>query len=173
MPRLILSASRGTEMAEKLSDLFESARQPVIEWRGQIVYALFEVPELAGSSTLRIMLEGTSPTRPQALRLNARGGRLEINGHLLDDVVLWSDNDQDVVVAVARTWPGKSMSLQLWNAWRDTMGVMQAWIGNAGMLVEGDLEHGLVLRCSDGFGEPTFGDLVATIVLTPASAASS
>ena len=28
-------------------------------------------------------------------------------------------------------------------------------------------------RCSDGFGEPTFGDLVATIVLTPASAASS
>jgi hypothetical protein len=160
-------------MAEKLSDLFEAARGPVIEWRGQVVHAMYEIAELAGSAVLKITFADPSPARPQGLRLKAQGGRLEINDQLHGDVVLWSDSAPSVVVAVAHPKRGKVMSLRLWNAWRDPAGTTQAWIGNAGMLVEGDLEQGLVLRCSDGFDEPTFDDLVATLVVTEEAARSS
>jgi hypothetical protein len=40
---------------------------------------------------------------------------------------------------------------------------MQAWIGDAGMVVEEPAPGVLVLRCSDGFDAPTFDDLVVGI----------
>jgi hypothetical protein len=42
------------------------------------------------------------------------------------------------------------------------MGDTQAWIGNAGILIEQRADH-VVLRCSDGYDEPTFDDLVVTV----------
>jgi hypothetical protein len=69
-----------------------------------------------------------------------------------------------VVAATVRPRSSRTpATLRVWNAWRDSTGTMQAWIGEAGMLVEEPARGEFVLRCSDGFDAPTFGDLVVRI----------
>ena len=53
----------------------------------------------------------------------------------------------------------------MWNSWRDGQGAMQAWVGDAGMLVEEGEGGRIVLRCSDGFDRPSFDDLVVELEL--------
>jgi hypothetical protein len=56
------------------------------------------------------------------------------------------------------------MTLRAWNVWCDPAGTMQAWIGNAGMIVREGSAGEVVLCCSDGFGEASVDDLVVTLV---------
>jgi hypothetical protein len=152
-------------MAVRLSDLFQESSGAPIDWEGQSIHMLYELQPEADQE-VQIRFEQPSPARPQALRLRARGGLMEVNGSRLDDVVLWSDSaPESLNVRFVKTKSKGPISVRVWNAWRDPAGTMQAWIGNAGMLVERGDDHATVLRCSDGFDEPSFTDLVA--VLTP------
>lgn len=147
----------------QLAERFQESRGAPVEWQGHTVHMIYET-SVAADEALRIEFTEPSPARPQALRLRARNGQLEVDGQLLDDVVLWSDSSPSTVVAAAHPREGKkAVSVRVWNAWRDPVGTMQAWIGNAGMLVDEDSEGVVWLRCSDGFDDPTFADLVATV----------
>ncbi|MHA7683083.1 hypothetical protein [Cupriavidus sp. PET2-C1] len=53
--------------------------------------------------------------------------------------------------------------MKAWNVWR-VDGVIQAWIGNAGMIVEGNAEK-IKFRCSDGTSEPEFDDFIALLMI--------
>jgi hypothetical protein len=153
-------------VSTKLADLFQASRGEPVEWDGQDVHMMYELAGPAADQELLIRFGQPSPARGQALRIRARGGLLEVNGQALDDVVLWSDSTpESVVVGFRPARADKPMTVRIWNAWRDPAGTMQAWIGNSGMLIE---EHGgsTVLRCSDGFDDPTFDDLVALLSLS-------
>jgi hypothetical protein len=147
-------------MAERLSERFQAAQGAPVELDGRLVHMLHELPPLTAPAELRLGLRAGAP-RPQGLRLRARGGRLVIAGRELDDVVLWTDTAPPEVVVGLR--PAGTLTVRLWNVWRDGSGAMQAWIGDAGMLVEDGL-----LRCSDGFDRPSFGDLEVTLALETA-----
>lgn len=154
-------------MSRKLADLFRESRGKPIVLAGREVHMMYEFAGPAAQDELSIRFAPPSPARDQALRIRADGGLLEVNGQALEDVVLWSDSTPELVV-VGFQPAGDKMSLRIWNAWRDPAGTMQAWIGNAGILVEH--HHGsTVLRCSDGFDDPTFDDLVATLTLGPSN----
>jgi hypothetical protein len=84
-------------VASKLSDLFQASSGRPIEWKGQRVQMMY-VLHPAGTEELEITFEQPSPARPQALRVRARGGVLEVNGSRLDDVVLWSDSAPESVI---------------------------------------------------------------------------
>jgi hypothetical protein len=144
-------------MAERLAERFQAARGAPIELDGRLVHMLHELPPLTAPARLRIGLRTSAP-RPQGLRLRARGGELVVGGRALDDVVLWSDTAPPEVVLGLR--PAGTLTVRLWNVWRDGAGTMQAWIGDAGMLVEDGR-----LRCSDGFDRPSFGDLEVALAL--------
>lgn len=119
----------------------------------------FIVPPWVAS--LRIERMTHSEARPQALRLRLESGGLEIQGQRLDDVVLWSDTSpSELIAAVRRDHDGVPMVIRVWNAWRDNMGAMQAWIGHSGMVVEQLSDRTTEFRCSDGFEALTFDDLV-------------
>lgn len=149
-----------------LSELFMAAQGAPIEVDGQLVHMMYELPPIGGPATLHVSLEA-SETRPQGVRLKARNGKVQVNDRLVDDVVLWSDTVPPIVTAIVQPQsPRKPMTLRVWNAWRDPAGTMQAWIGDAGMLVEEDEPGKVVLRCSDGFDAPTFDDLVVHLTLT-------
>jgi hypothetical protein len=150
-------------MTEKLSDLFERAQAPVVTWNDNLVHSMYELPGLAVGTILRIEFDDPNPSRSEGLRLRMRGGSLIIEERELDDIVLWSDSSPRVVTATVNG--PKGGALRLWNCWRDPGETMQAWIGNAGMLVE-STRTGIVLKCSDGFGEASFDDLVATIEIS-------
>ena len=145
-------------MAERLAERFTAARGAPVELDGRLVHMLHELPALTAPAELRITLRASAP-RPQGLRLRARGGRLIVAGQALDDVVLWAGTAPPEVVVALR--PAGAMTVRAWNVWRDAAGTMQAWIGDAGMLIDDG-----VLRCSDGFAPPSFTDLEVTLALT-------
>lgn len=147
----------------QLAERFQESRGAPVDWQGRSVHMMHEMV-VSADETLAIKFSELSPARPQALRLKALNGRLEVNDQLLGDVVLWSDSSPERVVAAVHPKDGRgTVVVRVWNAWRDTAGTMQAWIGNAGMLVDIDGDGTVHLRCSDGFDDPTFEDLVAKI----------
>ena len=149
-------------MAEKLADLFEQTQARAVTWQGHTVHSMVERVYPSGT-TLRVTFEDPNPARPEGLRFRVRGGTARIADQELDDVVFWSDSAPRVVEAeLVASEPDTQLHVRLWNCWRDPNGTVQAWIGNAGMLVE-EAGSGFRLRCSDGFDEVTFADLVASI----------
>ena len=150
----------------KLSDLFEGAQARTVSWRGETVYSLFELPALTTGVTIRIRFDRQNRERPEGLRIRVRDGALRLADQDLDDIVLWAATVAGPVEGQIRS-EQSGVNVRIWNCWRDPVGVMQAWIGNAGMLVE-PTDSGVLLRCSDGYGGVTFDDLVATVeVLDP------
>jgi len=168
MPPLIRFEGLATEMAERLSDRFMRADGQPIDVAGRTVQMMFELPPLTRETLIKLEFEDPSPARAQGLRIKVRNGKAVIAESVEDDLVLWSDSAPRVVEVLARPdTNGKPMTIRVWNVWRDAFDVMQAWTGDAGMVVEdeGDV---LTLRCSDGFEEPTFDDLVVRMTVTEA-----
>jgi hypothetical protein len=145
-----------------LSELFEEARSSVVTWQGMTVYSMYELPGLTDRSTVTVRRDTVKPGWPHGLHLKAKDAELVVNGQSLAEILLWSDTAPSEVVLEVAPKDRKPVTLRVWNVWRDDHGTTQAWIGNAGMLAE-TTGSGVILRCSDGSGEPTFDDFVATI----------
>lgn len=154
-------------VSPKLAELFEAAKGAPVELNGKLVRMMYELTGLTEGHALRIAFTKVNGARPQALRMKARGGRLDVNGQLLDDVVLWTDSAPSPAIVTLRPMANQPMSVRMWNAWRDPAGSMQAWIGNSGIVVDEGPSGRVVLRCSDGFDDPTFDDLVVEVQVVP------
>jgi len=85
-----------------------------------------------------------------------------VNGQSLREILLWEDTAPSVVEIQMQWEMSAKRSLRVWNCW-ERNGVINAWVGNAGMRVEAGPDGITILRCSDGEGEPNFGDLVARL----------
>lgn len=147
-------------MSKTLAQLLADARGGPIKFDGAEVRSIFvrDVPTMA-QVKVKILKSRETPT--QALRIKLDKGTIRINGQDLTEVVLWADTAPAVVEMVCQP-NGKIGKLKVWNAWRDDRGTMQAWVGCAGLIAE---ENGktVLLRCSDGAGNPDFGDLAAEL----------
>jgi hypothetical protein len=153
-------------MAPRLSELFQAAQGGPIEWGGQTVRMMYDLADLGPASTLTVKFLSVSKKRPQALRLTAKGGQFKVNDQTLEDVVLWSDSAPETVEIRLRPPKGGTMTARIWNAWRDPSDAMQAWIGDAGIVVDEPGPGSVLLRCSDGFDTPSFDDLVVELRVT-------
>ena len=144
-----------------LAQRFIEAKGGPIEVDGRLVHGIFR-RRVESVTTVRLMRQSTSASGPiTGLRLKVQRGKLRVNDESLTDVVLWSDTSPDEVLLRCEVPKGGS-ELRVWNCWRDDQRVMQAWLANAGMLVE---EHGrlVTLRCSSGPGGVSFSDLVVQL----------
>lgn len=136
-----------------------------IEVDGKLVRMMFELPPIHAAAELTIEL-ATLSCRPQGVRLKVRDGNVVLNDQVLDDVVLWSDTAPPTVTAQLRPRSNrKPLNLRVWNVWRDAAGTMQAWIGDAGLVVEDEQDGSAILGCSDGIAEPSFDDLRVKLTL--------
>jgi hypothetical protein len=151
-------------MPVKLAEQFQAAQGAPVEVDGQLAHMMYELPPVTAPVRLRITLTPRGE-RPQGLRLKARDGQVVVNDQGLEDVVLWSDSAPPEVEATLEPAGGKPMTVRVWNTWRDQQGAMQAWIGDAGMVVEEAGDGRVTLRCSDGFERPSFDDLVAELTV--------
>lgn len=88
-------------------------------------------------------------------------GRLFVNNQEAKHIILWVDTAPSDVEIVCKA-PRTGAVIRIWNAWRDSAGTTQAWLRNAGMLVDAT-GAGVILRCSDGLGPPDFDDLIVKI----------
>ena len=141
-----------------ISELLEESGSDTISYRGRVVRALVRIPVIDGS-LVKVKRESVNSPRLQALKISVNKGAVDINGHREPVISLWSHTSPEEVEFTVR---GREVSvLEVWNAW-SMGGVDTSWIGNSGIVTKTSAK-GQQLQCSDGIGQATFSDLVATI----------
>ena len=87
----------------------------------------------------------------QGLRIKLVDGVIRINEQLLKEVVIWFDTAP--LDFEFSCHPRKQTAeLRVWNCWRDSNGVAQSWVGNAGLIAE-ENDSDVMLRCSTGVAD--------------------
>jgi hypothetical protein len=147
-------------MKKMLGQLFMEAKGPTVEYEGLIVHgAVFKQVKKSGRFIVRFIKAISNPI--QALRIDLDPGELVVGGEKAPKMILRLDTSPDEVEVQYRPSRGGGR-ITLYNAWIDEKGYTDAWRMHAGMLVE-ETDNKMILRCSDGRGEPTFDDLVVEI----------
>jgi hypothetical protein len=141
-------------MDSSLGELFRRSRGAPIDYQGWKVYAIFE-RQIGSQQIIHVRLE-SSRERPQGVCIKIVKGTLLVNAQQLNEAVIWTDTAPPSVRIVCQ--PEGKATLKIWNTWKDDAGIVHAWIGNGGMLVDSSPER-VRLRCSDGIGEVSFDDL--------------
>lgn len=137
------------------ADLFAEQQANELDWRGRRIHGLYELDVIPEELSIEFLRAATTPV--QGIQVSLPGGELEVAGGTAANVVLWRDTAPSVVHLKVRR-PGRRRRLQIWNVWRGPHDATMAWLGNSA--IEVDVEDGsVVLRCSDGVGEPDFDDL--------------
>ena len=153
-------------MEKPLSKLFEEARSTCVEWQGQQIWGLYEI---SAPSELSVEIFRSKPSPVQGLCLKAYGGVLSINDIEAQSMLIWTDTAPESVTVRFKSDESRDARLKIWNVWRGKVGgvdVTQAWLGNAGMIVEAPANgKELLLRCSDGEGSVEFSDMNARVII--------
>jgi hypothetical protein len=147
-------------MKKTLDDLFWEARAHTVEYEGLTVQrSVFKYVKESGRFIVRFIK--AIPKLVQALRINIYPGQLIIEDTESPKMVLRLDTCPDTVEVLYRPSPLGSR-ITIYNAWINEDGGIDAWLVNAGMLVEEEGNR-MILRCSHGRGEPPFDDLIVEI----------
>ena len=149
-------------MNKSLNELFEASGFRPITVDGQEVHAFYAF-ELEPGDRLSIeFLKAPSP-RVQGISLRAGSAVLRIDESESSVFALWEDTAPRIVEARYVAAPEGRASVEISNRWRHDDGVEDEWSNNAGMLVRPEPNGGVLLVCSDGYGDPSFGDLVVRV----------
>jgi hypothetical protein len=147
-------------MNKTLAELFMEAAGPTVEYKGLTVHgAVFRHVNKPGRFIVRFMKAISTPV--QALRINLSSGKLVIEGTESDKMILRLDTSPDTV-EIRYKPPRQGGRITIYNAWINEEGGVDAWLTHAGMIVD-ETGNKMILRCSDGRGEPTFDDLIVEI----------
>jgi hypothetical protein len=147
-------------MKRTLAQLFMASNGKPVLYEGRLVYAaVFRNVQEPGRFVVRFLRAVPDPI--QALGIDIDAGKLIIEGEESPKMILRLDTAPNVVEVEYRP-PRKGTKVWIYNEWINEKGGTDAWLMHAGMLVEED-GNKMILRCSDGRGEPTFDDLVVEI----------
>ena len=146
-------------MAETLSALFQKSKGAPIEIDGETVRPSFRLNLGKGSHRFMFRRLSAKAVPLQGIRLKVKAGHIETNGKQFQDVILWSDTSPEQVELIVHSKSG--CEVIVWNSWKID-DLIQAWVGNAGLLVDQE-QNVITLHCSDGTGATDFSDLVVQI----------
>ncbi|WP_067860849.1 hypothetical protein [Nocardia shimofusensis] len=142
--------------------------EPIL-WNGSMVYPMYT--DRIGTEPILLYMTLLSQAPPAGLRGHGLGlsvlqGYIELDGHKLTGVDIWSDAlARGVTVELVPT--GADAVFSLTPVWVDQTGAHRSWTGNYGMLVE-DIPNDIVaLWCSLGEGPPNFANLVVGVGIAP------
>lgn len=127
-----------------------AAKGAALTVNGCTVVNMYRRPVEADQS-VTVYAQAAIESPVQGLRIKLVDGVIRINEQFLKDVVIWFDTAPPNFEFSCH--PKKQTTeLRVWNCWRDSSGVSQAWIGNAGMIAE-EKDLDVILRCSTGIAE--------------------
>ncbi|WP_152531800.1 hypothetical protein [Pseudomonas syringae] len=152
-------------MTETLSTIFQRTRGAPVEVSGRLVKPIFEKAIEKGQSNFLARRLSASNEVVTGLRLKSVNGYIEINNQRDTDIILWTDTSPESVSfsVVAK----KAGVLKIWNVWRAD-NIVQAWVGEAGIVVCEDQEGRLTkLECSGGTETVDFTTLIYEIEAIP------
>jgi hypothetical protein len=131
-----------------LSERFAKSEGRPLEVNGVLVESIYRRSVSQGQA-VRIRRVQATAMPVQGLRLKVDKGSVVINGRKHKDVILWADTAPDNVEVVCETGKASTAELRVWNCWKADDGVMQAWIGDAGMVIDEDGQR-VSIRAGDG-----------------------
>lgn len=146
-----------------LNERFAESQGAPIELDGRLVDGIHRLP-VRPPAPIEVTVLKHSIQRAQGLALRVKPGRLAINDVKSKAMDLGTDTMPGPIVSITLEAPADIVELTIWNLWRH-QGQTWAFSRNAGMLVE-PADDGVILRCSDGFGEVNFDDLVVQVRMT-------
>lgn len=130
-----------------LAQQFIANKGQPLEVEGRTVINMYRRPVKA-NQIVAVNVQAAFSSPVQGLRIKLDNGSIRINDHLFQDVAVWFDSAPPQFEFSCH--PKKATAeLRIWNCWRDNNGVSQAWIGNAGIVVE-EASTEVVLHCSSG-----------------------
>ena len=147
------------------SKRFAASKGDSIEYQGKTVFGIYR-RKVHKDDIIRVHFIRSNVAVREGLSVSITKGALVVNGQRLRDIILWMDTTPAGLEIVCQT-PKSGAMLHVWNSW-DQGGILQSWLGNAAMLIE-EKEGSVILRCSDGLGDPELGDLVVELGFAPAS----
>ena len=147
-------------MKKTLGSLFEEATGPTVEYEGLTVHGVVRRHVTKpGRFLVRCLKAVQEPI--QSLSIDMDTGKLIVPSGESPRVLIRFDTAPDVVLV--KYHPSRNGGdLVLYNSWVDEKDSIDAWLNDSGMLVE-ETGNKMILRCSDGWGEPTFDDLIVEI----------
>lgn len=146
-------------MVETFSAIFQRTCGAPIEMNGHIIIPIFQMKLPPGRKNFVFRRLKSSSASVTGLRIKAVKGEIEVNGQCHPEIILWADTSpESVPLSVVSK---SSCDLKIWNVWRAD-DVVQAWVGNAGLVVS-QAEGSIKLECSGGDEGVNFSSLVVQI----------
>jgi hypothetical protein len=147
-----------------------SLRPPYLLWGGQKVFTSYtiHVPSFG-----RLRLEFLSVARAPRQGFDVKtesGGIFLARGEAVHTLRTW--NDERYERSVEYAYRSAARRLIVWNVyereWPGGRMTEERWTGNAGFVVSGDTDRGLVFHCSHGPARsPDFEQLVVRVLVSP------
>lgn len=154
---------------QTFTERFEAANGGPIQHEGRELQKSFSLPVKKGDSfELRFLRAAERPV--QGLGLKCEGCKLMIADTVAASIALWTDTaPESVSIQVVKAKPGARVII--FNQWRDEKyGSTMYHLNNAAMEIVPQPDGWITLRCSDGWGDPDFNDLIAALRLKPRQA---
>ena len=143
------------------SESFQHNKGQAILVDGREIVPMLRIA-VGAEDRVRIVWKSAIEAPVQGIRVKLDRGKLAVADQDLADVVLWRDTAPAETVLVCRC--KGAAELRVWNCWRDGHGVMQAWVGNAGMRAEEREPRVFAVECNSRL-EVTFKDLVFDVAI--------
>lgn len=125
---------------ETLSAQFQRAQGKPINYCGNTVLQIFKKDLNQELVSLAITRHSSLRKPEQGIRIKVEKAEINLEGNKYKEIILWGDNSPDSV-EIAVTCKGKSQ-LKIWNVWR-VDALVNAWVGNAGMVISIDVKYDL------------------------------
>ena len=145
-------------------------RPPYILWAGQKVFTSYAI-DVPSSGRVRLEFLSVPRVPRQGFDVKAEGGAICLaGGEAVQTLRTWHDERYEGTVEYA--YRSAARRLIVWNVyeqeWPGGRVTEEKWTGNAGFVVDGDVERGLAFHCSHGPARsPDFEQLVVRVVVSP------
>ncbi|WP_141769950.1 hypothetical protein [Bacillus massilinigeriensis] len=148
-----------------LSEMFMKNKGEAININGSLV-VMSQRLEVKTGQDIKIEFIRSKNDYRQGIEfsLDKRKGYIEVNKQKINSPVFWKNTAPSTFIF--KCFPKKEIGqINLWNIWQYTDDRVDAWIGNAGIIVEQEGEGIFLFRCSSGIGDIDFEDLVFRLIL--------
>lgn len=145
----------------ELADLFDANPPGPVLFKGQLVCRVLRLPIEEGA-LLKLRPRSYVKRPRQAISLSLHGARATVNDFEGTRFIFWADqfraDGRSAVVEMQEV--AEDAYVNVWNSWESPRSRVDAWLMDAGMIVEQTSNHAFTAHCSDGVGDPDFGNLV-------------
>ncbi|MEW6352613.1 MAG: hypothetical protein AB1646_26500 [Thermodesulfobacteriota bacterium] len=159
--RRVPKARRTAAGRKELWEMFAASKGEPVEYKGKTVHQM-AVQNVSGRGKVRARFLQAADAPVQGLLVEIEKGTILWNERERKLFGFWSDSVVEGAEPEYKTL-SEGSRVKIYNAWREKgSGLVFARCLHAGMLVK-ETGNRLILRCSDGIGEPDFNDLVAEV----------